>query len=262
MKKIEQVVSLLDIAQSTRMMSQMNVSVFKKEYLVLKDAIETEWNRVYGESKQVAFHDAFFDVADEPKLALNAGGSVSPTATQNILEHRSSHGHSPVQMNQAPREQKSFFQEHKGQQEYQGQKSITPTPVVFVRPATASAVLPVRENQSIHPERPKEEIKPIVRDERQAPQSTSVTESRNQGESFRREVVVGRARTEGDRDGRRNIILSLLKEKSSLNVRDIAKSLPAISEKTIQRELLAMVAEGVLLKKGERRWSVYSLRVS
>jgi hypothetical protein len=72
--------------------------------------------------------------------------------------------------------------------------------------------------------------------------------------------LTSRARTEVARDDRRTIILALLKQKPSVNVGDIAKSIPNVSEKTIQRELIAMVGEGVLLKKGERRWSTYSIR--
>jgi len=61
------------------------------------------------------------------------------------------------------------------------------------------------------------------------------------------------------RDDRRKIILALIKQKPSLTVKDIVKSIPGYSEKTIQRELLAMVADGILVKRGERRWSTYSL---
>ena len=32
-----------------------------------------------------------------------------------------------------------------------------------------------------------------------------------------------------------------------------------VSEKTVQRELFALVKEGVLKKEGEKRWSVYKL---
>src|SRR3989344_1955244 len=44
-KKIEQIVSFLDVAQSTRMISEMNASVLKKEYVALKDACLTEWQQ-------------------------------------------------------------------------------------------------------------------------------------------------------------------------------------------------------------------------
>jgi DNA-binding HxlR family transcriptional regulator len=32
-----------------------------------------------------------------------------------------------------------------------------------------------------------------------------------------------------------------------------------VSEKTIQRELGALIESGLVMKQGERRWSVYSL---
>ena len=62
-----------------------------------------------------------------------------------------------------------------------------------------------------------------------------------------------------DKESRRSVILKLLSKKSGLNVKDFAAAIKGVSEKTIQRELLAMVAIGLLKKEGERRWSTYSL---
>lgn len=61
------------------------------------------------------------------------------------------------------------------------------------------------------------------------------------------------------KESRRNIIVSMLKDKENLGVKDFTVAIKDCSEKTIQRELLSMVDSGVLKKKGERRWSVYSL---
>ena len=58
---------------------------------------------------------------------------------------------------------------------------------------------------------------------------------------------------------RRESILTLLKNKPNLSVKDVSQSVPQVSEKTLQRELLSMVSEGILQKRGERRWSTYSL---
>lgn len=58
---------------------------------------------------------------------------------------------------------------------------------------------------------------------------------------------------------RTQLILGTLKKGQELTIKDIAVSVTGCSEKTIQRELLALVAKGVLKKKGERRWSRYSL---
>lgn len=58
---------------------------------------------------------------------------------------------------------------------------------------------------------------------------------------------------------RRATILGLLQRKDRINVKDVANIVRDCSEKTIQRELAALVAQGVLKKEGERRWSTYSL---
>ena len=58
---------------------------------------------------------------------------------------------------------------------------------------------------------------------------------------------------------RRDQIISEISKKGEVSVKDISSVIKDCSEKTLQRELLALVAEGVLLKTGERRWSRYSL---
>lgn len=61
------------------------------------------------------------------------------------------------------------------------------------------------------------------------------------------------------RTNRQNVILSLLKKKKELTIKDIAQVIKDCSEKTIQRELIAFIDSGVLKRTGERRWSKYSL---
>lgn len=58
---------------------------------------------------------------------------------------------------------------------------------------------------------------------------------------------------------RRDTIIGLLSKGESLGIKDFVKAIKGCSEKTIQRELITLVAEGVLYKTGDRRWSVYSL---
>jgi hypothetical protein len=58
---------------------------------------------------------------------------------------------------------------------------------------------------------------------------------------------------------RRATILGMLQRKDRVTVRDVAHVIKDCSEKTLQRELLALVAQGVLVKEGERRWSTYRL---
>lgn len=58
---------------------------------------------------------------------------------------------------------------------------------------------------------------------------------------------------------RKNRIIDLFKTGATLTIKDISKVIVDCSEKTIQRELLEMVNQGVLKKEGERRWSKYTL---
>lgn len=61
------------------------------------------------------------------------------------------------------------------------------------------------------------------------------------------------------KDSRQAVILKILSKKGGLNIKDFVDSIKGVSAKTIQRELLSMVASGTLKKEGERRWSTYSL---
>ncbi|MEK7065970.1 MAG: hypothetical protein AAB965_00160 [Patescibacteria group bacterium] len=72
---------------------------------------------------------------------------------------------------------------------------------------------------------------------------------------------IGREVYKGDRRG---LVVSLFTDGCEYTVKDIISRLSLtgkkveISEKTIQRDLLSLVSEGVLKKRGERRWSRYS----
>lgn len=58
---------------------------------------------------------------------------------------------------------------------------------------------------------------------------------------------------------RKEVIISVLQKKSNVTIKDISEVISDCSEKTIQRELISLVKEGVLKRDGERRWSTYSL---
>ncbi len=62
------------------------------------------------------------------------------------------------------------------------------------------------------------------------------------------------------KDNRRTLILDLLSKKSNLSIKDFSLVIKDCSEKTIQRELVELVDQGVLIRNGERRWSTYSLK--
>lgn len=56
---------------------------------------------------------------------------------------------------------------------------------------------------------------------------------------------------------RRGGILAVIDARGKATVKDIGAVVTGCSEKTIQRELNAMIAEGQLRKVGERRWTTY-----
>ncbi len=58
---------------------------------------------------------------------------------------------------------------------------------------------------------------------------------------------------------RRETILSVINNKGTASIKDISTLVRGVSEKTIQRELSALIGLGMVLKRGERRWSTYSL---
>lgn len=58
---------------------------------------------------------------------------------------------------------------------------------------------------------------------------------------------------------RRERIKTILGAKGEASIKDIAEIVTDCSEKTLQRELNAMIKDNVVKREGERRWSRYSL---
>ncbi len=80
--------------------------------------------------------------------------------------------------------------------------------------------------------------------------------------SFKKEQSLMQIKVESKekRQDRKNVITDVFKKQGRpLTIKDLTLYVKDCSEKTIQRELVSMVLEGVLKKEGERRWSRYSL---
>ena len=58
---------------------------------------------------------------------------------------------------------------------------------------------------------------------------------------------------------RRTRISTILEAKGEATIKDISEIITDCSEKTIQRELNAMIEDSIVKRHGERRWSRYSL---
>lgn len=93
---------------------------------------------------------------------------------------------------------------------------------------------------------------------RKNPDMERAAHSRTGGEDRGRESK-GHIRDTGQIKDRRETIMSVIKNKRKASIKDISTLIRDVSEKTIQRELSSLVESGMILKEGERRWSVYSL---
>jgi hypothetical protein len=69
-------------------------------------------------------------------------------------------------------------------------------------------------------------------------------------------AVKSAASTSNDR---RERIKTILEAKKEATIKDISEIITDVSEKTIQRELNAMIEENLVKRQGERRWSRYSI---
>ncbi len=275
-RKIEKVISFLDIAQASRMVSEMNASVLKKEYISLKSVIEGEWEKLFDRSKSI-FTDSFFDVPADfessfPQIEDLATAQAvateeipaSHTAVSDISKDKrqmqaersvEAIAHTRAEVRKDISRITSVKQEVRptvrlGGNTPHAEKHPLPVKVHAdpMTPMSRASAMPRIET------RPEEQIRRLP-EVRREPQMIVMPERNT-------DLLVRRSENEVGKGDRRTIILALIKQKPQLAVKDISKSIPDVSEKTIQRELLAMVAEGILTKRGERRWSTYSLRGS
>lgn len=58
---------------------------------------------------------------------------------------------------------------------------------------------------------------------------------------------------------RKEQIVDVLKVQGTATIGDIKKVVEGVSDKTLQRDLIALVREGILARSGSRRWTTYSL---
>lgn len=290
MKKAEKVIAFLDVAQSAHLMSEMNASVMKREYLMLKDSIEGEWNNVYENSKSI-FSDSFFEVSRDllPRYGEVANRSVNQ---ETILPASSSptkeHGtlvpkiENPIRESIRPLPDRGVASIVKSDRVFPA--TLTDKRTSMSATPASVGVTQERPLMNVTPTTQTTEIRPTSNSSASAAggvglsansslnvpgvtgQMTHIQEVTPRGRNefnatFEREGGGHISASNGvERNDRRKIILALIKQKPALTVRDIVRSIPNVSEKTIQRELFSMVSENILTKRGERRWSTYSLR--
>ncbi len=67
----------------------------------------------------------------------------------------------------------------------------------------------------------------------------------------------GKANSDKGHSDRKRLLMDLLNKKDKISIKDAVSVIKSCSEKTLQRELLSLVEEGIAVKEGQRRWSTY-----
>ena len=62
------------------------------------------------------------------------------------------------------------------------------------------------------------------------------------------------------REERKEHIIAVITQKHTASIKDIAMHIAGCSEKTLQRDLKELIADGRILKEGSRRWSTYRIK--
>lgn len=198
---ITEIVSLLEIANVSGYVSDMNFSILRREYVELGNLIKArEEDIVHG---RVRLPRNFFDV---PNLY------ETYALKQNISKEKSDKFIKDIKDNIKDIKIVANATKSTGQKNY---KTI------------ASKNYTLRDTFNIGKERKNDSIHPKTADVKH--------------------------------NNRRNTILELFQNKTFITVKDAMDTIDGCSSKTLQRELLSLVNEGILKKKGERRWSAYAL---
>ena len=206
---MNETLGLLELALITGLVSEMNFSILKREYISLRSAIEVK--KASRESRtDTVLGDTFFGSSfTEDKLASSLRTDIRSLDAKTPIMEPYSVGHS------------------------QGQKDTTGSFGMS-------------------------DIKQSVRDGEKKISTTTTAAKTSKGQTIRPATGL-RTTVDVVKDSRRTRIVKLIKDNREVTIKDIATYFPELSEKTIQRELVSLVEEGVLKKFGERRWSRYTL---
>lgn len=81
----------------------------------------------------------------------------------------------------------------------------------------------------------------------------------DQSEIVKNNLIIKNGNGHKRKDTRKNMILEFIKGHNNTSIKDIVPNITGCSEKTVQRELIALISENKIKKVGERRWSRYSV---
>ncbi|HPS21377.1 MAG TPA: hypothetical protein PLO44_01055 [Candidatus Paceibacterota bacterium] len=229
--RISEVVSFLELASTIRMISEMNYSILKKEFINLRDSLVKNNNPILIADflNQNLYNTNQTEETELNSEARLAAGSQAGSSKEN-----------------------SFSTENKKEisnRQQVAQKNISTSHANSMRIGVQKGSTLMKAIKDI------KDIKNIKTFEKSS-MSNRVNHAPYEAKSFR-------SGFDNLKKERRDIIVKIIKDKKEATITDIKKaaygSLAKCGEKTLQRELIAMVNDGVLKKAGEKRWSRYFL---
>ena len=209
-KKIQEVLSFLDISSAVNIISEMNCSILRKEFLELNQSIiSAQAGKEYDKLKTL---NGSINLADFFREELPASSTEEVSSLS--FNNNQSKGH------------------------YQTIGHQQSTRIGVQKGSTLMKALSDRKLIS------------------------SLGSSANQHKSIKHVTTDGFDVLKKER--RNEVINFITKNGGNATITDIKKgahgSIVSCSEKTLQRELVSMVKDGVLNKTGEKRWSRYFLK--
>lgn len=218
---IEEILSLLEIAFVAGLISEMNFTILKREFVVVRDIVDLQKVSRESRTDSILANDFF-----------NTSESLSVTSEPAFPHHPSVFA--STRSNPSPAVSLSARHTTK-------QSSAHDSHSTQVSQGHSMGHAESLMSDKVFDGHSKNE--PVNR--RVVARRTDLTVSRAEGN-----VAI---------QSRRVRILKLIKDNREVMIKDIVKHFPDLSEKTIQRELVSFVESGVLKKSGERRWSRYAL---
>ena len=99
-----------------------------------------------------------------------------------------------------------------------------------------------------------------ITDNGKTAKETGKDNSKNALFPFKQNDFYGGSGSAYKKDLRRDTIMKILRTKGEITVKDISRFVSGVSEKTLQRELISLMNEGVIRREGRKRWSRYLLK--
>lgn len=224
LRSVTEIVSLLHVCVTTGIVSEMNGGILMEGFRTLQSALE---------KKQPIFTREMLAVENEEQLTQGKGFTSAITSS-------SYDAITPL----------SIARLHDNQQELRKTEDS-------LRHAHILAKIEQKENKGQNIE--KDEVKKDTKKEAPQDQKDNTPHAAIMAHGVKQNITPTTS-FQMRKQSRRDQILGLFVKGVDVSIKDIAIRIRGCSEKTIQRELNALVYDNIIERIGEKRWSRYILR--